>query len=144
MTVAAAIAERLLELSAVTALVGTRVRVMKLRQSDTLPAIRVDEISGIDDLHERGAVGVIKSRVQVDSYADTASGVDPYAVASAVDAALHGDGAGSGLNAWRGSVGSPPFQIDVIRDLGVTRTLEKEGSREIVRVIREYMVTHRG
>ena len=143
MTVATAIATRLLELSAVTDLVGTRVRVLKLRQTETLPAIRVQRISTTEQMHERGSVGMFRSRVQVDSVALEASGLDPYATAASVDDAVHGDGAGSGLCGWQGEIGSPAFVIDAILPDGLQEMYEPDTSKQ-VRVIRDYIVWHRG
>jgi hypothetical protein len=142
-TVAEAIRERLLSLSAVTDLVGTRIRTLVLGQSDTLPAIRVQRITDNEGMHLRGSDGVRRSRVQVDSYANAASGTDPYATARNVDEALHGDGAGSGLFGFKGDIGSPPFTVQAIFPITVREEFDAE-ERHIVRVLREYEVWHTG
>lgn len=142
MTVATAIVERLLSLSAVTALVSTRIRVMKLRQTDVLPAIKVQRVGETEQMHLRGSVGLFRSRVQVDSVALESSGADPYASATAVDDAVHGDGAGSGLCGWSGEIGSPAFQIAAILPDGVVESYDLDSKQ--VRMIRDYIVWHRG
>lgn len=137
-----AICERLLSLSAVTALVGTRVRQSILRQSEILPAVRVQQIGETTSYHGRGGSGQYQSRIQVDVYAHASSGVDPYAQAMTVAEAIQGDDAGSGLSAWQGTAGgSPPLlQIDAVfrrdrRDPG----FESEELRQ-VRCQQDYMV----
>lgn len=139
MTVSEAIVTRLLALSPVTALVGTRVRVLTLRQSEIYPAIRVQRISEIQPMHLRGAVMSFTARVQVDSYGQKVSGVDPYAHARNVDAAAYGDGAGSGLCAFVGSVGSPAFTITGVFPDNVREDFDAE-ELNIVRIMREYVV----
>lgn len=143
MTVAEAVADRLLSLSAVTALVSTRVYVFKIPQSERRPLIRVQRITDQQDMHLRGSVGLLASRVQVDSYAAEASGVDPYAVARSIDEAVHGDGAGSGLCGFQGGIGSPAFEIAAILPISVREEYDPEESR-VVRFLREYEVWHRG
>lgn len=106
----AAIAQRIVSLPAVTAIAGTRVWLVILPQSPDLPAVRVQQISKIDaGLHTRGAGGVGWARVQVDAVCDVADGGNGYDTASALTAAIHGDGKGdgaSGLLGWRGAIGS--------------------------------------
>lgn len=143
MTVATAIAQRLLSLAPVTALVSTRVRVLRLRQPETLPAIRVQQIGETEGMHNRGSIGLKRSRVQVDSVALESTGVDPYAGAMAVDAAVHGDGGGSGLCGWKGSIGSPPFEIEAVLPDMVHPPLYDLDAKQI-RVMRDYIVWHRG
>lgn len=140
MTVAQAVQSRLLSLTAVTALVGQRIRVLKFRQGDT-QAIRVQRIDDIERMHLRGAIGLITSRVQVDSIALEASQADPYATVTAIDAALHGDGAGSGLSGYTGDIGSPAFHIASILPVSVQELYDLD--TKLVRIMREYRVVHR-
>jgi hypothetical protein len=144
MTVATAIADRLASLPSVYALVGgstePRIRVMKLRQGEAQAGgIRVQRISEVEPMHLRGSVGTFQARVQVDSYAPEASGQDAYANAAAIDAAVHGDGAGSGLCGFSGGIGSPAFVIDAIIPVDVREDYDPEELR-VVRIMREYMV----
>lgn len=144
MTPATAIAERLLSLTAVTDLVGQRVRVLRLDQSELYPAIRVQEMVPNESGHLRGSVGVFRSRVQVDVFANAASGADPYALAAEIVAAVHGNGAGSGLAFYAGIVGgSPAFQIDVIEPAGGAMPQFDPDELQLVRMSRDYMVTWR-
>lgn len=131
MTAAEVVRTRLLSLSAVTALVGQRVRTMVLAQNETLPAIRVQRISETEAMHLRGSGGIQRARVQVDSYAAS------FAAARTLDAAVHGDGAGSGLCGFTGAVGTAT--VHAILPVHVQDGYEKD-EREYYRVIREYEV----
>jgi hypothetical protein len=63
-----------------------------------LPAVRVQRISDSEAMQLRGTDGSIVARVQVDSVALTRE------AAVALDEAIAGDGAGSGLIGWKTSV----------------------------------------
>lgn len=118
MTVEEAIAARVADLAPVTALVSSRVYLDRLPQAVTYPAVLVQLVSDPPQYHLRGRK--YRARVQVDAYAREASGVDAYAAAANLAAAIDGDGKGpaaTGLSGWKGSVGSPPFVI-----LGCFRT----------------------
>lgn len=105
-----AIAARILTLPAVTAIVGSRVWVVMLPQSPETPAVRVQQISQVDQgLHDRGAGGVGWARVQVDAVCEWTDGGNGYATARALTDAIHGDGRGpsaSGLLGWKGTIGA--------------------------------------
>jgi hypothetical protein len=136
-----AILERILSLSAVTALVGQRVFMLKLRQGETLPAVRVQLVDEGMAQHLRGGSGIFQSRIQVDVYATEFTAGDPYAAATEIALAIHGDDAGSGLSGWMGlSGGSPPE----IRVCAVSRKLRLVGyeaeERREVRVQQDYIV----
>lgn len=114
MTVEEAVRTRIAACAAVVALVGSRIYMDKLPQSPTYPCVRVQLISDPAGQHLRGPDRMGRARVQVDCYASEASGVDPYARATAVSEAVEGDGLGdgaSGLSGWIGSIGSPAFRI---------------------------------
>lgn len=145
MTISAGLIDHLLTLSPVTSLVGTRIRTLLLRQGEARSgAIRVQQVSETQPMHLRGAVNLFTARVQVDSYAPVESGVDAYANATAIDAAVHGDGAGSGLCGFAGQVGgSPGLLVDAVMPVGRTEEYDAD-ELKIVRVMREYMVTWRG
>lgn len=132
MTAAEVVRARLLSISAVTALVGQRVRTLVLAQNETLPAIRVQRVSESEAMHLRGSVGLRVARVQVDSYAST------FAAARSLDAAAHGDGAGSGLCGFSGAVGSA--WVRGIFPMAVQDMFEKDNGREFYRVTRDYEV----
>ena len=144
MTIEQGIHERLLSLSPVTALVGSRVYQLKLPQKPTLPAIRVQQISEADEHHLRGRDGVVRTRIQVDAYAHE-SAADPYATATAVAAAVHGDGLGpgaSGLSGFAGGVGGSPSSLQILFAERVARVPEYESDElRLVRIRQDYMVT---
>lgn len=139
MTIAQAIHARLSSLSAVTALVGTRIRVLKLRQGDTSsgPAIRIQEIGQSEPMHLRGSVAVFRSRVQVDFVASEEAGGNAYDKAVAVADAAHGNGAGSGLCGFSGAAGTVDIAA-ILPDM-VREGYDPEELRQ-VRIMRDYMV----
>ena len=104
-----AVVERLLDVPAVTAIVGTRVWLVMLPQSPVMPCVRVQQISQIDEgLHDRGAGGVGWARVQVDAIAGMATGGNGYQTVRQLTDAIHGDGRGpnaTGLLGWVGAIG---------------------------------------
>lgn len=133
-----AVREYLLTLSGVTALVAQRIYTSILPQSPTLPAVMVVFVGENEEVHLRGAGGPFRTRVQVDAVAKSDS------VAKAIDAAIHGDGSGyAGLAGFRGSVGSPAFEITAILPLDARKGYEPEELRQF-RVSRDYMVFHKG
>lgn len=136
MTVAQAVRTRLLACSAVTTLVGQRVYKDILPEQATLPAVRVQRISQVEDEHLRGVGGMNTSRVQIDSIAAT------KADAEALDAAVAGDGRGddaTGVLGWFGSFGSPAFEVDAILPIDVRDTYEPDEHRQF-RVMRDVRV----
>jgi hypothetical protein len=143
-TIEEAVCERLLAISAVTALVSTRVYQLRLPQHTTLPAIRVQLVDERDDYHLRGATNLLQSRVQVDAYAEEASASDPYATATALADAIQGDfsgGAPSGLSGWQGRDGGSPPTIEVAFTERIDRRpmFEPEELR-LVRIRQDYRV----
>lgn len=141
MTVETAIATRILSLTGISALVGDRVRAVALRQGER-SGVRIQQVSEVEPFHLRGSGGLVTCRVQVDSVAPVSSGVDAYAVANQIDALIKGDGAGSGLSGWAGSIGSPAFEVLAIFPVDVKREYDA-GAVGIVKVMRDYLVTHR-
>jgi hypothetical protein len=127
---------RVLALSAVTSLVGTRVSSVVLPQNETLPAMRVHRVSETESMHLRGVSGLQVARVQVDSYAAS------LAAALAIDAAARGDGAGSGLSGFIGTVGEAA--VHGIFPMGVQDMYEKDGQDAFYRVSRDYEVHYTG
>lgn len=102
MSAVAGVIARLESVAAVTALVSTRIYLGVLPQKPTLPAIRVQRISENEFMHLRGTSAVYRTRVQVEAISNAS---DAAGQALAVDAAVHGDGASSGLVGWRGTAG---------------------------------------
>ena len=141
MTPEQAVRERIVDINAVSSLVSGRVRMLRLHQHETLPAVRVQLISDPTTYHLRGGSGMYRSRVQVDSYATESSGADPYADVTALADAIHGDDAGSGLSGWTGEAGGSPGELTIHAILRVDRDVSYE-SEELrqVRCRQDYMV----
>jgi hypothetical protein len=146
MTVIEAVRTRLLQIDALTALVGTRIYALKLPQSPTLPAMRLQQIGREELTHLRGSTGIYRARVQVDAVTEEASGGDPYEEAHAVSDAAHGDGFdcenASGLNGWRGDIGSPAFTITGVLPVpsGGPREMVDPDELNQVKVMHDYFV----
>jgi hypothetical protein len=139
-TVDEALRDRLLSLTPVTALVSTRIYCLILPQAFNPPAIRIQRISQLEDMHLRGPVNVFRARVQVDSIGLTRSS------AEAVDAAVQGDGLGSyatGLKGFKGPIGSPAFVIRAILPADVREFYDAEELRQF-KVMRDFFVTFEG
>ena len=81
-----AIRARLLAVTAVTDLVGTRVYPLLLPQDPTYPAIRYQQITGTRESAMGSDVGLVEATEQVDSYDSTYAGA--RVLAEAVRAAL--------------------------------------------------------
>lgn len=143
MSPAEVVIERLGNIGGVTAIVGTRIFQLKLPQTPTLPAIRVQEIDVVDGYHLRGEVSLKPARVQVDVFVPERSAQDPLEQAHALADAIHGDGNGTsatGLSGWIGDIGGSP----AVRVHGMFRkdradTYEGDELR-LVRTRQDYMV----
>lgn len=97
MTIEQAVTDLLKATPTVTAIVGTRIRQLKLRQNETFPAVRVQLISDEGAKHLRGVERLKASRLMIDAYNTEASvaGSDPYAVVANLAEIIEGvlDGA---------------------------------------------------
>jgi len=142
MTVEEVVRARLLMIAAVTALVATRVYLDKLPQSPTYPCVRVTLISEVSSAHLRGGDALKPARIQVDAYAREVSGVDPYALVATLAQAINGADDGSGLNGWRGSLGSPACEIAGIFRVDRRRAYDPEELR-VVTMSQDYQVWFR-
>lgn len=67
----AALLAKLLATAGVTALVGTRVNWSRRPQAEVLPALVLNKIDGIPDVHHGGNSGLVVSRVQADCWGAT-------------------------------------------------------------------------
>lgn len=109
-----AIVQRLLGLASVTALAGSRIYLVMIPQSPTMPCVRVQQISQVDEgVHDRGAGGVGWARVQVDAIANLTTGGNGYTTVRNLTKAIHGNGRGpqaTGLLGWRGIIGDLTVQ----------------------------------
>lgn len=136
---------RLLDVSAVTALVSTRIYTLLVKAGSVMPCVRVQTISGSEDMHLRGSYGLRRARVQVDAIASVkTTGVDALASARTVSEAAHGDGAGSGLCGWTGTVNGSPG-VDILAILPLSDAVERytPDEQEYVTVSRDYAVHYR-
>jgi hypothetical protein len=109
-----AVVARLESLTPVTALVGDRIYLHMLPEGAAYPAVRVQLVAEDSEYHIRGQVAMKSARVQVDHYTHETSGVDAYAALATLAAAIDGDGNGTaatGLSGWKGSIGSPAFDV---------------------------------
>jgi hypothetical protein len=107
-TASGAVIIRLKQIAALTSLVGSEIWPIKFKQSQAWPAVRVTQIGRDEPMGLRGPVNLLSSRVQVDVAATTKVSAD------AVMDAVHGNGQGpsaTGVNGWRGSLGSPALSI---------------------------------
>lgn len=125
MTPEEAVAVRLLDISAVTAIVGPRVYLDTLPQAPTYPLVLVQLVHEPSDYHMRGGLRDV-ARVQTDAYVQDESGVDAVGEVLTLANAINGDDAGSGLSAWRGEVGSPALTITGIRRIIRVRGYEPD------------------
>lgn len=139
MTPEVAVAERLLGIGAVTAIVGTRVYVDKFPQKPTLAAVLVQLVHEPTDYHLRGGLRD-RARVQVDAYVPDTG--DAYTTVIDLADAIHGDDAGSGLSGWVGEVGSPALTITGILRIERQRGYEPAELR-LLRQRQDYWVHFR-
>jgi len=137
--------QRLLDIAAVTTMVGaTGVDTLLLKPGTITRRLRVHTISGIEDGHLRGSSGIHDARVQVDAIAAVRAYPDALTAARELSEAAHGDGAGSGLAFFSGTVaGSPSVEILAIEPASdpLERFLQEE--QEYVTVSRDYRLAYR-
>lgn len=138
----AAIAERIVALATSA---GTRVYQLRLPQSATFPAVRVQLITGRRFPHLRGGGADLRmALIQVDSYARESSGADPYEAVTTLAGEINGDDAGSGLSGWAGeSPGSPGLQITGVLPNGEARPMYEAEDLRLVRMMQEFQVWYR-
>lgn len=130
MTVEQAVVEHLAADGGVAALVSTRVYQLRLPQSRTLPAVRVQIIDEPILYHLRGAAGIAGARVQVDAFATEQAYSTAVTLGEAIDAALSGQ---------TFSVGSPAFEVVGVFRLD-RRVMYEADELQLVRVLQDYWV----
>lgn len=131
MMITDAVKTLLLTFAPVTTLVDQRVYVWRLPQSPTLPAIRLQRVDEVEQIHLRGPVRSRPARVQVDSVGFSGD------AAAAVDAAVHGDGITTGLRTFRGVVGG--VRITLIKPVDVRLGYDADDLKQF-KVMRDYYV----
>lgn len=135
-----AVAMYLGEAPAVAALgVADRIYQLHLPQRPTLPAIRVQLIDEPAMHHLRGGSLLIRSRVQVDTYAAELDGGDAYQVADALAAAVH-----EALDGAIFSIAGSPGTIEILAIYRDNRmpTYEPEELR-LVGIMQDFIVWSR-
>lgn len=146
MTIGDAVRERLLAISALTALVGQRVYPMVIRQGEKRAAVRFQVIDEDAPQHLRGPAGLQTTRVQTDAYVTVSESQTPLTDVEAIAAAIHGDGLGtsaSGLFGFVGDLGGSPAQLRIVNvRRAVKRGAMYEHDNEVVRlrVMQDYWV----
>jgi hypothetical protein len=128
--------DRLLAVSAVTAIVGSKVTTGRFPQSTDYPAVLVRRVSRVKRSHLRGGEGMQMTRVQVTLVAAT------RAAMVALEAAVEGDNAGSGLDHFSGSVGSPSVLLRWVEPASDREDFEAAELNRY-RVDKDYFVHHR-
>lgn len=123
---------RILALPAVTSITGTRVYSGKLPQKPLIPAVILQLIDRVESSHLRGTAGLYAARVQVHSVASNRS--QAFAMASAVD----GDGTGSGLSHFRGTISGT--SVALIEPGGSEREEWRGGELSEYEIMRDYIV----
>lgn len=140
MTAAEGVRHRLLDISAVTALVVGRIWTVQLPQKATRPAVLVEQISEVQAPHLRGTVQLMWGRVQVTATAAT------LPEARAVDQAALGtydSGLPTGLRGFVGVAGSSDFHITSVEALDYRERYLGDELKEY-RCERDYRVQFRG
>lgn len=125
------IADRLLAVAAVTAIVSARVYTKILPHTTLLPAVRIQLIDAQETPHLRGAGGPYRARVQVDAVASSG------AAANALDAAIYGDGVGGALAGWRSGL----EQVDAVLPIDVREDFVADAVDQF-RIMRDYLVLY--
>ena len=142
MTLEEAVRARLLAITAVTDLVGTRIYILTLPQTPTWPAIRVALIDEPVTSAVDGETALAQARIQVDAWVD-ATAADPYTAAATLATAIHGNGsytAPTGLEHWHGAIGSPAVTVKGMERIDRTVSHEIDVER-LVRVRQDYRVS---
>lgn len=134
MTIAPAVVERLEGVTAVTDLVSDRIYQAVFPQDGTFPAIRVQRIGEVVTMHLRGALGMHRERIQIDAVSGSS---EPVGEAQAIDSAIFGDGSGSSLVGWTGTIDE--FRIHCVEPAGAREGYDGEELRQY-KVMRDVFV----
>lgn len=132
MTATAAVRARLIQITAVTALVpADRITTQVSSQSAPLPRIRLERVASFDEGHLRGTKSIRRARVQVSAIATKLE------TAQAIADAIYGDAAGSALSGWQGQAGAASVHAILPED---ERADFEGGETPAHRVFRDYIV----
>jgi hypothetical protein len=145
-TIGDAVRERLLDITPLTTLVGTRVYPLVLQQNERRAAVRYQVIDGNALQHLRGPAGIQTTRVQIDSYVSWKDSATPLTDVEAVADAVHGDGLGenaSGVFGFIGDLGGSPAQMRILNARRVMKRgplYEYDGDVVRLRVQQDYLI----
>lgn len=131
----ATVRDKLLSMSAVTAIVVARIYSETVPQTPVFPLVLVERVDAVEGSHLRGGNTLMMTEVQVTSVALS------RAAAVALDAAVQGDGATTGLTNFSGTVGSPSVSVRWMKPSIVVEGYDPADRRQY-RINRRYEVHH--
>jgi hypothetical protein len=139
-----ALRTRILTIAAVTALASTRVYLLHFPPGVTFPAVRIQQIGELEEVHLRGSGTLRRARVQIDAVATDDVSASLYCDAADLSDAVHGSvtgGAATGLVGFQGTIGG----VDIASIIALDRreTFDPTARRMVV-VSRDYWVTFHG
>lgn len=127
----------MLGLSALTALVGTRIYPGILPQGEVRASVTLQNISKVQGQHLRGPDYPASTRLQIVAYVTETQSADEWNEVQQIGAAVHGDGLGedaSGLFGFTGSMGGSPAAFRVANiELAMARGPYYEFDNEVRR-----------
>ena len=133
MTVEEVVRDRLVNTAAVTALVSTRIYMLKVPQNVTFPVVRIQEIDEPSDYHLRGEQDLTRARVQVDCYVSEAAGYRALVtLANAAHVALSGE--------TFTNVGSPLERAVAACFRQMRRVMYEGEEQRLIRMLQDYFV----
>lgn len=144
MTPEEAIRSRIVGLSAVQALVGTRVYLDQTPQDPTYPLVLVYSAGDHWNQQLRGADGIGQARISVEARVHVDAGHDAYTEVMDLYTAFDGDGRGpaaTGVFGWVGLVG--PVQIANCAHRGSRDRFYDADVRRVLRMTQDYWVSYR-
>lgn len=138
MTVEEAILARVSDDVDVAARVGTRVHQLKLPETPTLPAVRVQLIDDPETKHLRGPDGTKAARVQLDAYEDE-NAIDPYGSVTEIAAYIN-----ASLVVEPFVISGSPTEVRVhCCERKNRRVLYEADELRLIRVFQDYIVWYR-
>jgi hypothetical protein len=117
--------------SAISALVSTRIYPQRLPQAVTFPAIYYSQVSAVRVYNLSGATGRARRRVTINIVAETESSAD--AIAKAVRQAISG---------WTGGWMADTFVGSILLDNEYDFFEEDAGTVGVYRIAQDYIVAH--
>lgn len=139
-----ALRTKILTLTAVTVLASTRVYLLHFPPVIIFPAVRLQQIGEVEEVHLRGTVTLRRARVQIDAVSTEEASASLYCAAADLSDAIHGSvigGAATGLVGFQGTVDG----VDIASIIALDRreTYDPTARRMVV-VSRDYWVSFHG